>query len=318
MNLQPRIPLYVSGFGPRAMALAGEYGDGLIFAIPPRGVPVQEALGHARQGAARGGRDMTGFRNASLLNVVLLEPGERADSDRVKQAVGPNIMASVYYFYDTVHERGIDPPPFLSRIWKPYCALVEETPPEHRHFRTHEFHYHGLHPGEADADRRATDPRNLPGRHGRRTDRADPPDGSGRAGGDDHRHRHQREMAVCRGVLPNGDGAAVALGLSRTGRSCRRMPSPNRRPPWTRQASKLAWPHNRLISWPNASPVAPAPRSVRCPRPPASRADPKTLTEGILTLLRGGMRCGRRALGQRLLRQRALHPGLRVRRQSAA
>lgn len=149
MNLQPRIPLYVSGFGPRAMALAGEYGDGLMFAIPPRGVPVQDALGHARQGAARRGRDMSGFRNASLLNVALLEKGERADSDRIKQAVGPNIMASVYYFYDTVHERDIEPPEFLRRIWKPYCALVEQTPAEHRHFRTHEFHYHDLHPGEA-------------------------------------------------------------------------------------------------------------------------------------------------------------------------
>jgi 5,10-methylenetetrahydromethanopterin reductase len=150
MNLQPRIPLYVSGFGPRAMALAGEYGDGLVFAIPPRGVPVQEALGHARQGAARIGRDMTGFLNATLINVALLEPGEAADSDRVKQAVGPNVMASVYYFYDMVQERGIEPPDFLRRIWKPYCALVEQTPPEHRHFRTHEFHYTDLHPGEAE------------------------------------------------------------------------------------------------------------------------------------------------------------------------
>src|SRR4051794_15510966 len=135
MNLEPRIPLYVSGFGPRAMALAGEYGDGLVFAIPPRGVPVQEALAHARQGAARTGRDMAGFRNATLTNVALLYSGERADSDRVKQAIGPNVMASVYYFYDVVHERGIDPPPFLQRIWQPYCALVAQTPPEHRHFR---------------------------------------------------------------------------------------------------------------------------------------------------------------------------------------
>ena len=59
-------------------------------------------------------------------------------------------MASVYYFYDMVHERGIEPPDFLRRIWKPYCALVEQTPPEHRHFRTHEFHYTDLHPGEAE------------------------------------------------------------------------------------------------------------------------------------------------------------------------
>ncbi|WP_089942178.1 LLM class flavin-dependent oxidoreductase [Candidatus Entotheonella palauensis] len=35
MNLEPKIPLYVSGFGPPAMRLAGEYGDGLVFAIPP-------------------------------------------------------------------------------------------------------------------------------------------------------------------------------------------------------------------------------------------------------------------------------------------
>ena len=150
MNLQPSIPLYVSGFGPRAMALAGQYGDGLVFAIPPRGVPVQQALGHVRQGAARAGRDMAGFRNAVLTNVALLQPGEAADSDRIKQAVGPNVMASVYYFYDTVQERGIEPPDFLRRIWKPYCALVEQTPPEHRHFRTHEFHYTALHPDEAE------------------------------------------------------------------------------------------------------------------------------------------------------------------------
>ena len=59
-------------------------------------------------------------------------------------------MASVYYFYDAVHERGIEPPPFLRRIWKRYCALVEETPAEHRHFRTHEGHYTYIHPGEAE------------------------------------------------------------------------------------------------------------------------------------------------------------------------
>ncbi len=150
MNLEPRIPMYVSGFGPRAMALAGEHGDGLVFAIPPRGVAVADALGHVRQGAARNGRALDGFHNCSLVNIALLEPGEAADSDRVKAMIGPNVMASVYYFYDEVHERGIEPPPFLRRIWKRYCALVEQTPPEHRHFRTHEYHYTRLHPGEAE------------------------------------------------------------------------------------------------------------------------------------------------------------------------
>jgi alkanesulfonate monooxygenase SsuD/methylene tetrahydromethanopterin reductase-like flavin-dependent oxidoreductase (luciferase family) len=150
MNLEPRIPLYVSGFGPRAMELAGRYGDGLVFAIPPRGVPVPEALAHARRGAEKAGRTLEGFRNCALTNVVLLEPGEPIASERVVRTVGPNVMASVYYFYDEVHERGIEPPPFLRGIWKRYCALVEQTPPAYRHFRTHEFHYTHLHPGEAE------------------------------------------------------------------------------------------------------------------------------------------------------------------------
>ncbi len=49
-----------------------------------------------------------------------------------------------------MQERGIEPPEFLRPIWKRYCALVEDTPAEHRHFRTHELHYTDLHPGEAE------------------------------------------------------------------------------------------------------------------------------------------------------------------------
>jgi alkanesulfonate monooxygenase SsuD/methylene tetrahydromethanopterin reductase-like flavin-dependent oxidoreductase (luciferase family) len=133
------------------MELAGKHGDGLVFAIPPRGVPVREALGHAAAGAVRAGRTLpANFKNCALTNVALLEPGEAVDSPRVVRTVGPNVMASVYYFYDEVHERGIEPPEFLRPIWKRYCALVEQTPREHRHFRTHEFHYTNLHPGEAE------------------------------------------------------------------------------------------------------------------------------------------------------------------------
>src|SRR5262249_33621340 len=137
--------------GPRAMELAGEHGDGLVFAIPPRGVPPEEALNRARAGAARAGRRLPDdFHAAALVNVVLLEPGEAADSERVIGLVGPNVRASVYYFSDAVPERGVEPPPFLRRIWSRYARLVEETPRERRHFRTHEGHYTYLHPGEAE------------------------------------------------------------------------------------------------------------------------------------------------------------------------
>lgn len=155
MNLEPKIPLYVSGFGPRAMGLAGAYGDGLVFAIPPRGVAVPQAMAHVRQGAARVGRDLeasggVGFRNCALTNIVLLDRKEAVDSERVVKMIGPNVMASFYYFYDEVREKGIEPPEFLAHRWEQYCALVEQTPEAHRHFRTHEYHYTYLHPGEAE------------------------------------------------------------------------------------------------------------------------------------------------------------------------
>jgi 5,10-methylenetetrahydromethanopterin reductase len=150
MSLEPKIPLYVSGFGSRAMELAGQHGDGLVFAIPPRGIPVPAALKYVAAGAARAGRRLDGFRNCALTNVALLEPGEAVDSERIVSTVGPNVMATVYYFYDEVQDKGGDPPEFLRPMWKRYCALVEQMPREHRHFRTQEFHYTYLHPGEAE------------------------------------------------------------------------------------------------------------------------------------------------------------------------
>ena len=150
MNLEPKIPLYVSGFGPRTMQLAGVYGDGLVFAIPPRGMAVPEAMAHARQGATQVGRSLEGFRTCALTNVVLLEPGEAVDAERVIRLIGPNVMASVYYFFDAVHEHDSEPPDFLRPYWQRYGALVAETPAQYWHLRTHEYHYTALHPGEAE------------------------------------------------------------------------------------------------------------------------------------------------------------------------
>src|SRR5271166_2629260 len=209
--LAPKIPLYVSGFGPRAMALAGVHGDGLVFAIPPRGVPVAEALGHARQGASRVNRGLTGFHSAALTSVAVLQPGEAAGSDRIKAALGPNVMASVGHFYDDVRRGRIDPPRFLSRIWTPYCALVEQTPPEHRHFRTHEFHYTKLHPGEAELiDAQLIRDTCLVGTPDELRERiADPRARTRRPAGTDFRHRQRQQVAARGGLCTPGSGEAV-------------------------------------------------------------------------------------------------------------
>ena len=101
----------------------------------------------SRQGAARAATARaTTFATPRSAAWSLLEKGEAADSERVNAAIGPNVMASVYYFYDTVHERGIEPAALPAAHLAAYCALVEEIPRRHRHFRTHEGHYTDLHP----------------------------------------------------------------------------------------------------------------------------------------------------------------------------
>src|SRR4029450_10246789 len=75
MSLEPRIPLYASAFGPRAMEVGGQYGDGLVIAIPPRALPPQEALERARMGAKReGGEPARDFHLAALPNIGLRGP----------------------------------------------------------------------------------------------------------------------------------------------------------------------------------------------------------------------------------------------------
>jgi 5,10-methylenetetrahydromethanopterin reductase len=138
--LEPRIPMYVSGFGPRAMALAGEVGDGLVFSIP-RVPSVTHALDNARAGAARTGRTLDRFHTCALASVIVLEPGEALNSERIVRDYGPAIMAAVHYVYDKWTRTGGDPPPFMQSIWKRYCALLKDVPANVRHIRLHDSHY---------------------------------------------------------------------------------------------------------------------------------------------------------------------------------
>ena len=142
VSFTPRIPMYVSAFGPKAMALAARHGDGLITSVNPRPEAVEAMWGRLRTAAEAAGRtiDPATFLTASLTTMVVLEPGEAVDSERVKQDAGAFAVASLHYAYEQWRQYGRRPPAFLADIWDDYTAMLADVPPDRLHLRIHEGH----------------------------------------------------------------------------------------------------------------------------------------------------------------------------------
>ena len=109
INLEERIPIPVGGFGPRAQALAGELGDGLMTGLPWGGT-ILRSLANVRRGAERAGRSLGDFKVYALVNLLLLEPAETLYSERVIREIGSGIMVNVHYLVERWKETGEYPP----------------------------------------------------------------------------------------------------------------------------------------------------------------------------------------------------------------
>ncbi len=112
IDIASPIPIYVSSFGPKAQAVAGEYGDGLVMSIPPQPDFLERALRHAQFGVERAGRTWAPetFYTCSLTTAVILEPGESLTSERVLREYGPFVISSLHYLYDKIRQWGGHPP----------------------------------------------------------------------------------------------------------------------------------------------------------------------------------------------------------------
>ena len=148
VDLEHDIPIHVGGFGPRAQALAGKLGDGLISGIP-RGGTIPQALANAKKGADKAGRTLDNFEMTVLANLVMLEPGETLDSQRVVAECGSSIMANVHYLVDWVRETGNAPPDYVMPIWDEYMAFHQSRDADRAHQQLHASHYSYLDPDEA-------------------------------------------------------------------------------------------------------------------------------------------------------------------------
>ncbi len=142
VNFADPIPLYVSGFGPRSLALAGRHGDGAVLALAANAGVMAQMRHWIEEGAAAVGRrlDRSNFYTTALTTIVVLDDGEAVDSDRVKAECGAMAMAAVHYAYDQWRNFGHQPPGVYRGIWDDYCALLERYPAERRHQRIHAGH----------------------------------------------------------------------------------------------------------------------------------------------------------------------------------
>jgi 5,10-methylenetetrahydromethanopterin reductase len=142
VNFAEAIPLYVSGFGPRSLGLAGRYGDGAVLAMPPKPSVMEHWWQHIEVGARAAGRDLdrARFSTTALTTIVVLEEGEAVDSERVRAECGAFAIATLHYAYDQWRQLGQGPPAFLAEIWDDYCAMLAKVPKERLHQRIHAGH----------------------------------------------------------------------------------------------------------------------------------------------------------------------------------
>ena len=142
VNFAAPIPLYVSGFGPRALGLAGKHGDGAILAVPRSGADMERVWHLIEAGARQAGRaiDRDAYYTTALTCIVVLEAGEAVDSKRVKAQCGAMAAAGIHFAYDQYRNFGHQPPNALANIWDDYVALMDAAPAERRHQRIHAGH----------------------------------------------------------------------------------------------------------------------------------------------------------------------------------
>jgi alkanesulfonate monooxygenase SsuD/methylene tetrahydromethanopterin reductase-like flavin-dependent oxidoreductase (luciferase family) len=144
-NTDDRVPIVVAANGPKALQLAGRYGDGLISAGAENPDLVSYNMGMVKQGADDAGRNLdAGYHTVSLSNAVVLRAGEKLTDDRVIDACGSFAVALIHFVYEiyeyTHNEEMI--PECMNGIWEEYRDHVGKmaTPPDKRFREIHDGH----------------------------------------------------------------------------------------------------------------------------------------------------------------------------------
>jgi hypothetical protein len=126
--LEPRIPIHISGFGPQTQRWAGAWADSLVLA-GARPEAIATAARNAREGAAKAGRALTrDFEISTLINSIVLEPGETLETERAIEETGSLVSSGLHYAWEVAREPKRDlsnAPGVFAGIWQEYCDYVE-------------------------------------------------------------------------------------------------------------------------------------------------------------------------------------------------
>ena len=143
INVKDPVPIYIAAAAPKALAMAGELGDGIITISILSPDMLQSALATAAKG-----KDKAVVNNADWPVVTIgvscvLRPGESLESPRVIARVGPRIAVALHFAYE-VMKQGKNVPTYMQPFLTPaYQAYLDQ-----RWEEIHATHSRFLHPGE--------------------------------------------------------------------------------------------------------------------------------------------------------------------------
>ena len=124
MNTRAEVPIYVAANAPKAMALAGEVGDGFLTSRTNTAEGWRDAWQYVSHGARRAGKDPAELYTALITATCLLRPGEGLDAPRVKAAVGAWATVALHSLYETVKDPAAAPEP-LRPLFAEYKAFTD-------------------------------------------------------------------------------------------------------------------------------------------------------------------------------------------------
>jgi alkanesulfonate monooxygenase SsuD/methylene tetrahydromethanopterin reductase-like flavin-dependent oxidoreductase (luciferase family) len=153
VNLRDPIPIYIAANGPLALRTVGRYGDGLMSVNNDEPAMLRSQMELVRAGAEKAGRTLPeNFHVACLATAVVLEPGEKADSERVVDECGSQVTCALHFVYEIYQQTKSEEvvPPYFRGVFQEYCDYVAKmaTPAEKRFQQIHMGHCTFLVPAE--------------------------------------------------------------------------------------------------------------------------------------------------------------------------